>query len=143
MNCLRMGWLLLAVGLAGCAAMVTPVTSDTVPQDAAQDTRTDVATVPCGTESCTGGQVCVQPCCGGAQPPCVRDPVNGPCPAGSVLGLCTRDGMPSMGCAIQCTPPAAFCAPSPAEGACMGNTCPVCPSRSGVRMGATVRCMCA
>lgn len=76
-------------------------------------------TTGCGTKTCTGSEICVQPCCGGAPPQCLPLPDGGTCPSGSVACSAGRPG-----CYTPCVPPPAFCHPrtEPLPGGCrLGN----------------------
>jgi hypothetical protein len=66
--------------------------------------------VRCGAASCSASEVCVNPCCGGAAPPCQPAPDGGACPAGAYGCVVTPGGRP--GCATPCTPPPPFCQPA-------------------------------
>jgi hypothetical protein len=63
----------------------------------------------CGKTACIDGEVCVNPCCGGA--PQVCDPASdaGTCPSGA--HPCVRPAG-DYGCSFQCTPPLPFCQPA-------------------------------
>ena len=69
----------------------------------------------CGTSTCSGDQVCIHPCCGGAPPPCEPLEDGGTCPDGYVLSnQCYNFGTGSTtGCAPPpCKPPPDYCAPA-------------------------------
>ena len=110
-------WLLmlLLVPLAGCAS----------------------EPIQCGSTTCTGGEVCVQPCCGGAPVQCMDPDGGGACPAGTAVGTCFRNGSPSSGCAQQCVPGAPFCAPPPS-----GSSNP-CGGGGGHLVNGRYECICA
>ncbi|MCC7540340.1 MAG: hypothetical protein IT379_29255 [Deltaproteobacteria bacterium] len=62
---------------------------------------------PCGGATCTAGQRCIRPCCGGAEPPCEPAPDDaGGCPAGSTTCFLPSGG---EGCQTFCTPPPPYC----------------------------------
>lgn len=67
----------------------------------------DDAGVPssCGGATCTGGERCIHPCCGGAGPVCEPLPDGGVCGADEPCAL--GDGQ--MGCRRLCTPPPPYC----------------------------------
>ena len=71
----------------------------------------------CAGQSCALGQICVNPCCGGEEPPCYPAPEDGGAgPAGThAVDSCPRTGMP--GCdSDPCMPPAPYCADSAPAG---------------------------
>ena len=69
----------------------------------------------CGARSCTSGEVCVRPGCGGGIQVCDPFPDGGQCPSGWTETLCFATPN-RMGCVPPpCTPPAPFCAPLPAS----------------------------
>jgi|SRR3954471_760663 hypothetical protein len=79
----------------------------------------------CGTETCTGSQICVRPACGGGTPPqCMPVGDGGQCPSGWTLSTgCVGLGGQGVGCMPPpCTAPAPFCANIPAS--CSGT--PMC-----------------
>jgi hypothetical protein len=133
--------------LAGCAS--PPVGSDAAADAspsadvAATDaTALDTGAGSCGAETCGADQVCVRPCCGGANAVCVDRDDAGMCPPGADFGPCQMGGMFQQGCRYTCTPPPPFCAPIPASG-CNGTNCALCPSGNGRRDGTTISCLCA
>lgn len=68
---------------------------------------------PCGAETCSASQYCVNPCCGGAPPQCIPQSSGGTCPPGTHLG-CTVNPQgcsdPANCCQQDpCTPPPPFC----------------------------------
>jgi hypothetical protein len=65
--------------------------------------------IRCGSATCAGDNVCVNPCCGGTAPPCLAIPDGGVCPVGS--SQCTTPGG-GPGCVTPCTPPPPFCQPA-------------------------------
>lgn len=94
----------------------------------------------CGTSSCTSGQICVHPSCGGGTPPqCV--PLvgdGGQCPTGWMFQAQCPGGSGAVpGCVpLPCTPPVQFCAPLPS--ACAGTpSCTCLPSTVCMPNGAT------
>lgn len=69
----------------------------------------------CGTTTCTGDQICIHPCCGGAPPPCEPLDDGGTCPDGYVISnQCWNFGSGgTTGCVPPpCKPPPPYCAPS-------------------------------
>ena len=70
----------------------------------------------CGTSTCTGDQICIHPCCGGAPPPCIPLDDGGTCPSGTTYSpSCGGSG----GCVEPpCTPPPPYCTPA------SSNVCP-------------------
>lgn len=92
--------------------------------------------IACGSTSCTGGEICVRPCCGGAPPQCIT-PDAGGCPAGTTVGTCFRNGSPSSGCVEQCVPAAPFCRPTPTS-----SEQPCGPGGGQLRDG-VYNCICA
>jgi hypothetical protein len=84
----------------------------------------------CGTETCTGTQICVHPACGGGTPSqCMPVGDGGQCLTGWTLSTtCAGLGGQGVGCMPPpCTPPAPFCADIPAS--CSGApTCGCLPS---------------
>ena len=123
---------------ASIAASGDLATLDAPPSDAA---------IACGTSTCSGAEVCVRPCCGGAVPTCEPPVDGGGCAPGTTSRNCYGDGGLTTGCALACTPPPSFCAPPPAAGTCTGGfDCAVCPSGgSGLYDAARreVGCLCA
>lgn len=78
----------------------------------------------CAAKTCSPGEYCVHPCCGGAPPSC--DPLgpSGTCPYGSHMGTC--NGQP--GCVKDmCVPPPPYCAETDA---CIGGPLPAGGKRS-------------
>ena len=78
----------------------------------------------CGGASCTSGQICVHPGCGGGVAVCDPLPDGGQCPSGWTQSLC--QGTPNrIGCVPPpCTPPTPFCASLPAS--CSGTPSCTC-----------------
>jgi hypothetical protein len=68
----------------------------------------------CGATSCSGSEVCMHPCCGGAPPPCEPLDDGGTCPDGYVISnQCLNGNGSTMGCAPPpCKPPPPYCAPA-------------------------------
>jgi hypothetical protein len=78
----------------------------------------------CGERSCTSGEVCVHPACGGGVAVCDPVPDGGQCPSGWMQSLCPG-ASGRIGCVPgPCTPPAPFCAPLPAS--CSGTPSCTC-----------------
>lgn len=95
---------------------------------------------PCGsTGTCSAGQVCVHPSCGGGTASCERMLDGGQCPSGwTYTGSCASSGGP--GCEPPpCTPPAAYCADVPS--ACSGSpTCSCLPANVCTENGGSGGC---
>lgn len=103
----------------------------------------------CGTVTCGATQVCVEPCCGGAAPPCIPRDDAGACPGGfHEVSACAGSAGP--GCqGDPCTPPAPFCVDAPA-GCAAGLSCGCFPANPcaasgscGYASGRVVNCVCA
>ena len=115
--------LLALLMMGGVALACGGTTVD--PVDGGGDTGTD-STGPfaCGTSTCTGDEVCIHPCCGGAIPLCVDANDAGVCPAGTHASGgandCAKQGTGVNGtCAPNaCTPPPPYCAP---KSSCPGS----------------------
>ena len=60
----------------------------------------------CGTKTCTTGEYCIHPCCGGLPPPCVPRVDGGACGPGSHADPNCTEGCRSD----PCTPPPVYCA---------------------------------
>ncbi len=71
--------------------------------------QTDAGSFACGPTTCEPGQVCVQPCCGGAAPSCSPVPTLGGCPSDRVMvSACPGSGQP--GCQTPpCHPDTPYC----------------------------------
>jgi hypothetical protein len=113
--------------------------------DAATDAQPgpgDAGSFACGDATCTPGQLCVHPCCGGAAPSCLMPlPEAGTCPNNLVkVSDCPGTGRP--GCMPPpCTPPAPFCLDAnqcPNACGCAIVSCGACPPASG----RDVMCLC-
>jgi hypothetical protein len=108
----------------------------------AQPGPADAGSFACGDATCTPGQLCVHPCCGGTAPSCLMPlPEAGTCPNNLVrVSFCPGTGRP--GCQPPpCTPPAPFCLdPNQCANACGCTTvsCGACPPASG----RDVMCLC-
>ncbi len=86
--------------------------------------------LPCGATTCSAGQYCIVPCCGGTAPLCFDPPDGGACPAGSTRG-CVSGA--SYNCAnaadccepAVCTPPPPYCGDTLPSAGCLaqGRTC--------------------
>jgi hypothetical protein len=102
-------------------------------------------TITCGTSSCTSGQICVHPSCGGGVPPqCVPLVVDGgQCAIGwTYQTRCPIGSGTVPGCVPPpCTPPPQLCAPLPS--ACAGTpSCTCLPSTVCMPNGATTGGQC-
>ncbi len=102
--------------------------------------------IACGAEvTCTGGQVCVIPCCGGPAPLCsdlnamgACDSGDTPVPASECFGGCTGE----LCCPpVACTPDPPFCA-GPDQLQCTGSSCSV-DACTGMLEKGTLWCQCA
>lgn len=101
--------------------------------------------ITCGEGTCTFGQICVLPCCGGPAPACTDPDGQGQCP----------DGMPPVpmdrcpgGCTgplcclpVPCQADPPFCA-APGELQCTGTQCSI-DSCFGELLGDQLECQCA
>jgi hypothetical protein len=96
--------------------------------------------IACGSSSCTSGQLCVHPSCGGGAPP-QCDPLvqdGGQCPSGwTYEAQCPPGSGTHPGCVPPlCTPPEPFCLDIPAG--CAGTVgCPCLPSTVCNQSGTT------
>ncbi len=87
--------------------------------DAAQDSQPADSSIdtfgpyPCGTTTCGTGDICVHPCCGGAQPLCDAPDDAGVCPTGDTKngGGCFKTSPSDICSPPACEPPPPFCAP--------------------------------
>jgi len=68
----------------------------------------------CGSTTCSGDEVCLHPCCGGALPQCVATDDAGACPEGTSVASfnsCGNYSTTNQCLPPPCTPPAPYCAP--------------------------------
>ena len=75
----------------------------------------DGGAIACGSTTCSSTQLCVSPCCGGAQPACV-EPNGGTCPPGTHAAVTCPKFPSGEGCAADpCTPPPPYCIDDPSK----------------------------
>ena len=101
----------------------------------------------CGQQSCTSGEICVRPGCGGGVQVCEPLPDGGQCPTGWTESLCYGDPGRTGCVPPPGTPPAPFCAPLPAACATTLNCiclpqdiCGQNGGQCGLIQGQTVMC---
>src|SRR5205807_4987913 len=71
----------------------------------------------CGTVTCSGDEICLHPCCGGAPPQCEAADDAGTCPQGTTeTTSCSNYSATNKCLPAPCTPPPPYCAPK-------ANTC--------------------
>jgi hypothetical protein len=95
----------------GDAATDSP-TSDVTPQP-------DASPIECGKSICSGDQVCVHPCCGGALV-CEPEDDGGACPQGLTPSTTCPLDTP---CSYVCVPDPPYCGPSTQCPEVQGHDC--------------------
>ncbi len=99
----------------------------------------------CGSLTCTAGEVCINPCCGGPAPACFAPRDDGQCAPGSMpidADLCgQRCGSETCCLPDPCVPDPPYCAPVEsvdcADGLCVVDRC------TGEMTDGGVECLCA
>lgn len=75
-----------------------------------KDAAADDSGGSCNGSVCAANELCIHPCCGGAQPVCSTIP-DGGCPQGTIeLSNCPPTAAP--GCQEVCEPPPSYCSPT-------------------------------
>lgn len=81
--------------------------------------------IACGSTTCEGTTLCLQPCCGGVASLCTAKPDGGDCPAGTHEAQCQPSGGGSFGTNCEqdpCTPPPPSCVDSASDPNATGCT---------------------
>lgn len=112
-----LGFLVMGAVALACGGTTIDPLLDGGGNDTGKDSSEPFA---CGTTTCSGDQICIHPCCGGAPPPCEPLDDGGTCPAGYVFSnQCWNGNGSSSGCVPPpCTPPPPYCAPGGPNNMC-------------------------